>query len=91
MSLDPFLLTRFEMAEFTLRARDMGINYIGICCGAGPHHVRAMAEALGRNVLASEYSPDLNLHPLIGDENSQQRRYRECLLGVIPDAYNSEK
>jgi betaine-homocysteine S-methyltransferase len=31
------------MADFALTARDMGINYIGICCGAGPHHVRAMA------------------------------------------------
>jgi betaine-homocysteine S-methyltransferase len=91
VSLDPFLLTRFEMAEFTLRARDMGINYIGVCCGAGPHHVRAMAEALGRKTPASEFSPDLNLHPLIGDENSQKITYRECLLGPIPDDRNSEK
>ncbi|MGD2187139.1 MAG: homocysteine S-methyltransferase family protein [Desulfobacterales bacterium] len=91
VSLDPFLLTRFEMAEFTLRARDMGINYIGICCGAGPHHVRSMAEALGRNVPASKYSPDPNLHPLVGDENSQKRQYRECLLGPMPDDQNSNK
>ena len=88
VALDPFLLTRFEMADFTLQARDMGINYIGICCGAGPHHVRAMAEALGRTVTASEYSPDLTLHPIIGDENARKKRYRECLLGPI--AYNPD-
>ena len=46
--LEPFQCTRFEMADFALRARDVGVDYIGICCGAGPHHVRAMAEALGR-------------------------------------------
>ena len=73
VALDPFLLTRFEMADFTLAARDMGIHYIGICCGAGPHQVRAMAEALGRKVSASEYSPDLNLHPIIGDQKAQKK------------------
>ena len=26
----------------------IGVDYIGICCGGAPHHVRAMAEALGR-------------------------------------------
>ena len=54
------------MAEFAVRARDMGVNYIGICCGAGPHHVRAMAEALGRTVPASKYSPAMSLHPALG-------------------------
>src|SRR6266702_3318216 len=48
VALDPFTCTRFEMAQFTLQARELGVDYVGICCGAGPHHVRAMAEALGR-------------------------------------------
>ena len=34
------------MAEFALRARTEGINYIGGCCATGPSHIRAMAEAL---------------------------------------------
>ncbi|MBI5669134.1 MAG: homocysteine S-methyltransferase family protein [Chloroflexi bacterium] len=66
VALDPFLHTRFEMADFARRARDIGVNYIGICCGGAPHHVRAMAEALGRTVPASAYSPDLSLHPVLG-------------------------
>ena len=32
-----------------------------------PHHVRAMAEALGREVLASKYSPALELDPMFRD------------------------
>ena len=83
VALDPFVLTRFEMADFTTQARDMGINYIGICCGAGPHHVRAMAEALGRKVPASEYSPNMDLHPILGDQNAQKKQYRECMLGPL--------
>ncbi|MGH7203867.1 MAG: homocysteine S-methyltransferase family protein, partial [Candidatus Levyibacteriota bacterium] len=62
LSLDAFLCTRDEMAKFATDAEKLGINYIGICCGAGPHHVRAMAEALGRTVLASKYSPDITQH-----------------------------
>lgn len=81
VALEPFLLTRFEMADFALQARDMGINYIGICCGAGPHHVRAMAEGLGRKVPASKYSPDISLHPVFGDQDSRMQNYIECLYG----------
>jgi betaine-homocysteine S-methyltransferase len=64
LALEPFGCTRFEMAQFALQARDLGVDYVGICCGAGPHHVRAMAEALGREVPASKYSPSMSLHPM---------------------------
>ena len=35
-----------EMAEYALKAAAEGINMIGSCCGTGPSHIRAMAEAL---------------------------------------------
>jgi betaine-homocysteine S-methyltransferase len=69
--LDPFLHTRDEMADFATAARDLGVGFIGICCGGGPHHVRAMAESLGRQVPASRYSPDLTLHPILGDDDGR--------------------
>ncbi len=75
IALEPFLCNRFEMAEFASQAREIGINYIGICCGGAPHHVRAMAEALERTPPASRYTPDLSLHPMIGkkvQEKDQQ-------------------
>ncbi|MCS7223656.1 MAG: homocysteine S-methyltransferase family protein [Armatimonadetes bacterium] len=37
-----------EMADYAVRAKEMGINYIGSCCGSSPDHVRAMAQALGK-------------------------------------------
>ena len=70
IELDPFTCTRFDMAQFARQARELGVDYIGICCGAGPHHVRAMAEALGREVPASRYSPSLGLHPMFRDNVS---------------------
>ncbi len=66
IELEPFQCTRFEMAGFARRAREIGVDYIGICCGGGPHHVRAMAEALGRETPASRYSPAIELHPVLG-------------------------
>ncbi len=76
VALDPFLCTRFEMADFALQARDSGVNYIGICCGGAPHHVRAMAEALGRTVPASEYSPDLSMHPVLGAKADTKEKFK---------------
>ena len=35
------------MAQYALRVRDLGVRYIGACCGSTPAHIRAMAEALG--------------------------------------------
>ena len=70
IGLDPFTCTRFDMAQFARQALELGVDYIGICCGAGPHHVRAMAEALGREVPASQYSPSMDLHPMFKAEVS---------------------
>ena len=66
IELDPFEHTRSEMAAFARECKKMGVNYIGTCCGAGPHHVRAIAEALGRTVPSSRYSPDLSQHAMLG-------------------------
>ena len=47
-ALDPMQLSRWEMAEYTRKARDGGIDYIGSCCGTVAGHVRAMAKVLGK-------------------------------------------
>jgi betaine-homocysteine S-methyltransferase len=46
--LDPLQLTRREMAAYAQRAREMGVNYIGACCGAVAIHIREMARVLGK-------------------------------------------
>src|SRR5581483_11822841 len=47
-ALDPLQLTRKEMADYAVRAKQMGINYIGACCGTAASHIREMARALGK-------------------------------------------
>lgn len=46
--LDPLQLSRKEMSDYAIQARDMGINYIGSCCGSVATHVREMARSLGK-------------------------------------------
>jgi betaine-homocysteine S-methyltransferase len=46
--LDVLQLSRKEMAAYARRAKDMGIGYIGSCCGSVATHVREMAQALGK-------------------------------------------
>jgi methionine synthase I (cobalamin-dependent) len=66
--LDPFMCTRAEIAEFGREAYALGINYLGVCCGAGPHHIRALAEALGRHPESSKYSADMSKHAYFGTD-----------------------
>ncbi len=35
------------MAEYAVKMRALGVNYLGACCGSTPDHIRAMREALG--------------------------------------------
>lgn len=66
--LDAFACNRHEMAAFAEAAYGMGVRYVGGCCGTGPHHIRAMAEALGRRPAASRYSPDMSRHFAYGTD-----------------------
>jgi betaine-homocysteine S-methyltransferase len=47
-ALDPLQLTRREMGDYAKQAREIGINYIGACCGAVAIHIREMARSLGK-------------------------------------------
>ena len=67
-ALDPFTCNRYELAEFGAAAYDLGARYLGVCCGAGPHHIRALAEAVGRMPPASAYTADMSKHAFLGTD-----------------------
>jgi betaine-homocysteine S-methyltransferase len=76
-ALDPFVCDRYEMGEFARKAYEMGVTYLGICCGAGPHHIRSVAEALGRRPAASRYSADMSKHAFFGTDPTLKTENRE--------------
>ena len=77
VALDPFVCTRYEIADFARAAADLGVTYLGVCCGAGPHHIRAMAEALGRTPPASRYTADMSKHAFLGTDPTLKPENRE--------------
>ncbi|MDQ3188596.1 MAG: homocysteine S-methyltransferase family protein [Pseudomonadota bacterium] len=82
VALDPFTCNRFELAEFGREAMELDIRYLGVCCGAGPHHIRALAEAVGKRPPASKYSPDMSKHAFLGSHErlkQVQKDYAEKL------------
>ena len=76
-ALDPFMCNRYELEGFARAAYALGVSYLGVCCGAGPHHIRAVAEGLGRTPPASRYSPDMSKHAFLGTGERIPQEYRE--------------
>jgi betaine-homocysteine S-methyltransferase len=77
VALDPFTCNRFEIAEFAKEAFAVGARYIGLCCGAMPHHIRSIAEALGRRPPASRYSADMSKHAYFGNDARLKQSNRD--------------
>ncbi len=67
-ALDSQGATRYELAQWGREAYELGIRYLGICCGNTPAHTRSLAEALGRSTPASRYSPDMSKQFLFGND-----------------------
>ncbi len=84
LALDPLQLTRGEMAAYATAARDIGIDYIGSCCGSVACHVAAMAKALGKRsrrgarVALAQRQADVGLRAL--QARRLRRRDRRSLL-----------
>jgi len=79
--LEGHLATRVHMKKFTEDCKASNqINLIGVCCGGWVHHVREMAEALGRTVPSSRFSPDMDKHFLLGCDDTLSKT--NLLAGV---------
>ena len=44
--LEPRICTRWDMHRYAREAWDLGVRYIGGCCGFQAYHIRAVAEEL---------------------------------------------
>lgn len=69
-SLDSLYHNLYELAERAKEAHGIGVNYLGLCCGASPSMIRSVAEAVGIETVQSKYSPDMDKHFLFEEEDS---------------------
>ncbi|XP_071818632.1 betaine--homocysteine S-methyltransferase 1-like [Apostichopus japonicus] len=67
-NLDCVMCSRDDIFKFGRRCDEIGIDYLGLCCGNSPHYTRTLCESIGRRPPASEYSPDMDLHGFFGTD-----------------------
>tara|TARA_Y100000590_G_scaffold466147_1_gene640598 strand:+ start:1734 stop:2774 length:1041 start_codon:yes stop_codon:yes gene_type:complete len=77
VALDNFYCNRYEMAQFAKDCLDRKINFIGICCGAEPHHVREMSLAIGKKPISYKFYPDMSKHFHHGTDSSLKKVNKE--------------
>ena len=65
-ALDPHFCNRYEIGKFAKDAYELGINYLGVCCGANPMLIREVAESVGLTVPASKYREKMENHFMYG-------------------------
>ena len=71
--LEPTQMTRYEMADYALKSKAMGVNFIGACCGAVAIHLREMAKVLGKHQEEQIWQPDPD-KPMSETEFNWERR-----------------
>lgn len=86
--LEPRVATRWDIQKYAREAYNLGVRYIGGCCGFEPYHIRAIAEELApeRGFLpqASDkhgsWGSGLNMHTKPWIRARARREYWENLL-----------
>lgn len=58
--LEAFCATPVEIKEFTEQCLELGLKYLGICCGNSGELTRTMAESMGKTPPASKYYDSSN-------------------------------
>ena len=59
--LEPFHISQVEIVDFTKRCLELGLRYIGICCGNTGSYTRTMAEAMGKETTLGKYHAKADL------------------------------
>ena len=69
--MEPRHITRWDAAKYARQAYDLGIRFIGGCCGFEAYHIRAMAEELRKE--RGGKLPEASAQSDIGLELNHQR------------------
>ncbi|XP_033103446.1 betaine--homocysteine S-methyltransferase 1-like, partial [Anneissia japonica] len=72
-----------DFVNFGEKCKEIGIQYVGICCGNESKFTRSLAESLGRKPGASRYSTDMSQHYTFGNDPSFKKCYTVELKAAI--------
>ena len=76
-ALDPHFCNRYEIGKFAKDAHELGINYLGVCCGANPMLIREVAESIGLKVPASRFRENMSKHFMYGNDKRIPKHMKE--------------
>jgi hypothetical protein len=84
--LDSVRINVSDVRKFAKAAQEIGVQYVGICCGNCAVYFRELAESYGRKPPASLYSPDTSKSYVfgspLGHRNAHSDKIREFMLDV---------
>ncbi|XP_064605574.1 betaine--homocysteine S-methyltransferase 1-like [Liolophura sinensis] len=75
--------SRKEIAEFGRKCKELGVQYVGLCCGNASHYLREVAEAYGRHPGACRYSPNMRQHFIWGEDAEFKKSYSDDLRKML--------
>lgn len=82
-NLDCFRCNRADIRKFAQEAKELGIQYIGVCCGNASIFTREVAEVYGREPPASKYRTDMSLSFAFSDtgKHTKKDKFRQHMTG----------
>ncbi|KAK3743737.1 hypothetical protein RRG08_043469 [Elysia crispata] len=76
--------SREDIRKFAEQARQLGVAYIGLCCGATPSLLREVVQAYGRSPELSRFSPNTSRNYYMKSNlSARELRIRNLLFGDI--------
>ncbi|GFS05927.1 betaine--homocysteine S-methyltransferase [Elysia marginata] len=76
--------SRADIRQFAEHARELGVTYIGLCCGASPSLLREVSEAYGRSTELSRFAPNTSRNYYMKTNlTARELKIKELLFGTI--------
>ena len=82
-NLDCAACTRDDIVSFGKDCVELGVQYVGLCCGNAAHYTRSLCESLGRNPPASRYSADMSQHFVYGSDDKLHKYNQEHVKSFL--------
>ncbi|XP_048740860.1 S-methylmethionine--homocysteine S-methyltransferase BHMT2-like isoform X2 [Ostrea edulis] len=83
LDLSSCYCTREEIRKFAEECKNLGIQYVGLCCGNAPHFLREVAGVYGTPAAALKYSPEMEKHFIFGDEKKNDPYFTKTYKDAI--------
>ncbi|KAJ8301856.1 hypothetical protein KUTeg_020843, partial [Tegillarca granosa] len=71
--------TRDEIRNFAMEAKDIGVQYIGLCCGNSSNYFRIVADVYGKSPPANKFAPEMEKHYIFGKSDDFSDYYTKGL------------